>query len=324
MKKIIFAAAILSAGIMTGCSLSFDGTDNSQPAENVQGSENAVTTQGTDTESEEAADPLEEAKDVAAMYLKAANAEFDQSMVKLMTDDYAADYEYMKKNMGGDNEYGEDEQISGVRYSFDKDKCGFIDKVNISEEYSKAAELYVTIAYDSSEGEVTSSQYILMVLDKDNDWKVCFAGSKAQAYADGIITDENSEKAEANAQAVYEAAEKAVKELSKDKSYKFEYMNYISTETDKFIEKKKVLSEKLAALQDSIRTEKEEQECADELDEEIRALTKQASEKTYIGGLTKECVDAFVSMVYLYDDQTMKIEFNCEDVIRRALEKYGA
>ena len=93
---------------------------------------------------------------------------------------------------------------------------------------------------------------------------------------------------------------------------------------DAYIEKKKALSEKLAALQDSIRTEKEEQECADELDEEIRALTKQASEKTYIGGLTKECVDAFVSRVYLYDDQTMKIEFNCEDVIRRALEKYGA
>lgn len=93
---------------------------------------------------------------------------------------------------------------------------------------------------------------------------------------------------------------------------------------DAYIEKKKALSEKLAALQDSIRTEKEEQECADELDEEIRALTKQANEKTYIGGLTKECVDAFVSMVYLYDDQTMKIEFNCEDVIRRALEKYGA
>ena len=92
---------------------------------------------------------------------------------------------------------------------------------------------------------------------------------------------------------------------------------------DAYIEKKKALSEKLAALQDSIRIEKEEQECADELDEEIRALTKQASEKTYIGGLTKECVDAFVSMVYLYDDQTMKIEFNCEDVIRRALEKYG-
>ena len=92
---------------------------------------------------------------------------------------------------------------------------------------------------------------------------------------------------------------------------------------DAYIEKKKALSEKLAALQDSIRTEKEEQECADELDEEISALTKQASEKTYIGGLTKECVDAFVSMVYLYDDQTMKIEFNCEDVIRRALEKYA-
>lgn len=93
---------------------------------------------------------------------------------------------------------------------------------------------------------------------------------------------------------------------------------------DAYMEKKKALSEKLAALQDNIRTEKEEQECADELDEEIRNLTKQASQKTYIGGLTKECVDAFVSMVYLYDDQTMKVEFNCEDVIRRALEKYGA
>jgi len=75
---------------------------------------------------------------------------------------------------------------------------------------------------------------------------------------------------------------------------------------DAYIEKKKALSEKLAALQDSIRTEKEEQECADELDEEIRNLTKQASQKTYIGGLTKECVDAFVSMVYLYDDQTIR------------------
>lgn len=72
---------------------------------------------------------------------------------------------------------------------------------------------------------------------------------------------------------------------------------------DAYIEKKKALSEKLAALQDSIRTEKEEQECADELDEEIRALTKQASEKTYIGGLTKECVDAFVSMVYYHRGQ---------------------
>ena len=32
----------------------------------------------------------------------------------------------------------------------------------------------------------------------------------------------------------------------------------------------------------------------------------------------------FTYIVDLYDDQTMKIEFNCEDVIRRALEKYGA
>ena len=93
---------------------------------------------------------------------------------------------------------------------------------------------------------------------------------------------------------------------------------------NEYLEKKKGLGEKLADLQEKIRIEEEEQETADELDEEIRSLTKQTSQKTYIGGLTKECVDAFVSMVYLYDDQTMKVEFNCEDVIRRALEKYGA
>lgn len=42
----------------------------------------------------------------------------------------------------------------------------------------------------------------------------------------------------------------------------------------------------------------------------------------------KQCMDAgllqYRKRANLYDDQTMKIEFNCEDVIRRALEKYGA
>ncbi len=76
-------------------------------------------------------------------------------------------------------------------------------------------------------------------------------------------------------------------------------------------------------MQDSIRTEKEEQECADELDEEIRNLTKQASQNIHRRSDQGMC-RCFVSMVYLYDDQTMKVEFNCEDVIRRALEKYGA
>ena len=50
MKKIIFAAAILSAAVMTGCSLSLGGTESSQPAESVQGGENAVTTETTKNE----------------------------------------------------------------------------------------------------------------------------------------------------------------------------------------------------------------------------------------------------------------------------------
>lgn len=240
MKKITAVAALLCAAGMTGCSLGGSDGDKAQTSADAGGeavSQETRTDHNVSSE-EEPADPLAEAEEVAAMYLKAANAEFDQSMVKLMTDDYAAEYEYMKQNIGHDDEYGdEEEQLSGVKYNFDKEKSGFIDKVNIEEEYSKAAELYVTVSYDSSEGDVTSSQYILTVLDKDNDWKVCFAGTKAQAYTDGIITDENSEAAFANAQIVFESAQKAYDELSKDKDYKFDYLNYISTEKDKFIEK---------------------------------------------------------------------------------------
>ena len=176
MKKITAVAALLCAAGMTGCSLGGSDGDKAQTSADAGGE---VVSQETRTDhnvssEEEPADPLAEAEEVAAMYLKAANAEFDQSMVKLMTDDYAAEYEYMKQNIGHDDEYGdEEEQLSGVKYNFDKEKSGFIDKVNIEEEYSKAAELYVTVSYDSSEGDVTSSQYILTVLDKDNDWKVC-------------------------------------------------------------------------------------------------------------------------------------------------------
>ena len=56
-----------------------------------------------------------------------------------------------------------------------------------------------------------------------------------------------------------------------------------------------------------------------------RTVTKKGKKYQYYHCSTyKNGGDAFVSMVYLYDDQTMKVEFNCEDVIRRALEKYGA
>ena len=50
---------------------------------------------------------------------------------------------------------------------------------------------------------------------------------------------------------------------------------------NEYLEKKKGLGEKLADLQEKIRIEEEEQETADELDEEIRSLTKQESQKTY-------------------------------------------
>lgn len=89
---------------------------------------------------------------------------------------------------------------------------------------------------------------------------------------------------------------------------------------DTYLERKKALNEMLVDLQEKIRREEEDLEFAVELEEEIHSLTAQASQTTYIGALTKEMVDAFVSMVYLYDDQTMKVEFNDADVMRRALE----
>lgn len=134
----------------------------------------------------------------------------------------------------------------------------------------------------------------------------------------------NGEKLEGSVLAAIRHLKKQAEMIRAEQIKLYEsYADGILTRNE-YLEKKKGLGEKLADLQEKIRIEEEEQETADELDEEIRSLTKQASQKTYIGGLTKECVDAFVSMVYLYDDQTMKVEFNCEDVIRRALEKYGA
>lgn len=68
---------------------------------------------------------------------------------------------------------------------------------------------------------------------------------------------------------------------------------------------------------------------------QIPTVTTASAAPVYHGGMipclgdvepvnTRWLIKGYFPMVYLYDDQTMKVEFNCEDVIRRALEKYGA
>lgn len=246
-KKSLYAVCAAVMLVFSGCSL---GGESSSTAEENQQTSQTETQQAepVDAEAEEPEeDPMLAPERVVVTYLRAANAEFDRSMIKLMTDDYAAQYEYMKENMGHDDEYADDGGEQEFKYEFDHEKSGFIDEVNVDESYSKACEIYVTVTY--GEQQEPTSQYLLLILDdKDNSWKICFAGTKEQAYTAGLIKDERSDQAMAQAKTVYEAAEAAYAELKETDDYKFEYMNYISTEDDEFINRiKEILPADLKA-----------------------------------------------------------------------------
>lgn len=245
-KKSLCAVCAAVMLVFSGCSL---GGESSTAEENQQTSQTETQqAEPVDAEAEEPEeDPMLAPERVVVTYLRAANAEFDRSMIKLMTDDYAAQYEYMKENMGHDDEYADDGGEQEFKYEFDHEKSGFIDEVNVDESYSKACEIYVTVTY--GEQQEPTSQYLLLILDdKDNSWKICFAGTKEQAYTAGLIKDERSDQAMAQAKTVYEAAEAAYAELKETDDYKFEYMNYISTEDDEFINRiKEILPADLKA-----------------------------------------------------------------------------
>ncbi len=246
-KKSLYAVCAAVMLVFSGCSL---GGESSSTAEENQQTSQTETQQAEPVvaEAEEPEeDPMLAPERVVVTYLRAANAEFDRSMIKLMTDDYAAQYEYMEENMGHDDEYADDGGEQEFKYEFDHEKSGFIDEVNVDESYSKACEIYVTVTY--GEQQEPTSQYLLLILDdKDNSWKICFAGTKEQAYTAGLIKDERSDQAMAQAKTVYEAAEAAYAELKETDDYKFEYMNYISTEDDEFINRiKEILPADLKA-----------------------------------------------------------------------------
>ncbi len=237
----ILCAALAAVLMLSGCSLiNEDSVVDDTPAETRK-----IVTAQPDSQTEEETDPLLEPEKVVVTYMRAANAEFDRSMTKLMTDAYAAKYEYTKENMGHDHDYEGEHEEQDFKYEFDHEKSGFIDWVNVEEDYIKACEIYITVTYGEDQQPV--SQYLVLIQDEeDKKWKICFAGSKQQAYTEGLIKDERSEKALDSAKAVYEAVSAVHDELASDEEYEFKFINYISTEDDEFVNRiKDTLPEEL-------------------------------------------------------------------------------
>lgn len=191
-------------------------------------------------------DPIENAEYVVGQYMKYANLEFDESMLKLMTSEMQEQYKDTVENQGHDHGYDDNEEnmLSDVSFTADREQSQILESVNIKDEYITAVELIGTVSYKNQGKEASYKGYAIVIETPGHEWKIAYAGTKSQAYLAGIIADDESDKADSNAAAVYEAAEKACTAL--DGKYEFKYMNYISTENDDFVnEIKKNLPEEL-------------------------------------------------------------------------------
>lgn len=240
MKRLLALMLVFTAIFCTACSDSGKNTEKTEDSKSVSYSSDNGETESASAEiqsgSEQSDEYISQAKGVFKLYLRSGNAEYDSSMLKLMTASFGEKYKNMKQSMGNDEHYDEEAlPLEGLKFAFDDEKCREIEGVNIPEKYDRAVELFVTVLYDNSGEQKTSQQYAIVV-EIDGEWKICFAGSQSLAYADGILQNENSKNALKEAKAVYDAAQTAYNELSKDNEYKFQYMNYISTENDKFID----------------------------------------------------------------------------------------
>lgn len=190
--------------------------------------------------------PIVNAENVLNQYMKYANFEFNESMLKLMTPTMQKQYKETIENQAHDHAYDEHEEdmLTEVSFVADKDKSIVLESVNIPEEYLTAVELFGNVYYKNKGEEASDDGYAIVVEVAKNDWKIAYVGTKSHAYLSGIISDNESQKADNNAKVVYEAAEKAYDSIKDD--YDFKYMNYICTEKDKFVEEiKKNLSDDL-------------------------------------------------------------------------------
>ncbi len=229
IRRLTAAMAAVLALSLCACSLTENDTSSEAPAQTEAVSAAAPVSD----DSTEQTDPMLEPKKVAVTYMKAQGKGFDEELTKIMSDYYAARYEYLMSTDPGEQfEYNEDD----FKFEFDHDNCGFIAKVNVEESYDKACGLAVTATY--GEGVEPVSKYIVLIQDSsDKQWKICYVGTKADAYLSKTIEDEYSQKIMDNAKAVYDAAQNAFDELSKSEDYEFEFINYLSSEDDEFIKR---------------------------------------------------------------------------------------
>ena len=82
-------------------------------------------------------DPIENAEYVVDQYMKYANFEFDESMLKLMTSEMQEQYKDTVENQGHDHGYDEHEEnmLSDVSFTADREQSKILESVNIKDEY---------------------------------------------------------------------------------------------------------------------------------------------------------------------------------------------
>lgn len=100
-----------------------------------------------------------------------------------------------------------------------------------------------------------------------------------------------------------------------------QYEDYASgvIERDAYIEKKKKLNESIELMQKEYERLKIINSTEDELSSEVEAVQEAVEELMIFKTLTREAVEAFIEMVYIYDSQKIEIKFVFEDLIQELI-----
>ena len=95
----------------------------------------------------------------------------------------------------------------------------------------------------------------------------------------------------------------------------------ISRET--YLAKKEELTEKIDSLQsalDRLRSLIEEDTA---MTDAVSTINEKAEQSMAHDTLTKEMADAFIETVYVYDEQTIEVEFTFDDLLLEAAKKWA-
>lgn len=92
---------------------------------------------------------------------------------------------------------------------------------------------------------------------------------------------------------------------------------------ESYLTKKAELTEKIDTLQEALDCARSLMTEEAELCGEIAHINRQAEESMVTDTLTKEMADAFIEMVYVYDNKTVEVEFKFDDLLKKAAEKFA-